>query len=652
VNHNILKIISLLLMVIITIIYPFLVSDIFSQHVNVGPLIFKALSNGRNCINIMLRDANLIIDGKRVSGLLIISFGGEFHTISLKDLARKGSFSICFSKGFENEYERMRRIYSSINISFRPEGVIGVSGKEVIKRLTEREIIGVGMPTLSLSLWLYDEDDHNYIFTQTFSSLHYYISKGYRDAFERIFQDPLAIVREGVTIIIPSLNDLKNDLVRINIQPVVDKIRRELGLLNKSFEITSAPSIINSYIDPDGYIYNYWDFPYDPPKFWIDRVVINTPGITSNDLWQIFISLYGSAYLFSKNKFSTPDQVRDYINSRGLCLREGVHNMDFIVGTCLNPGSYTISWRHTIEPGPFIFYKPYVLSVISGLQTLPPIEVLLMYASGFAGYNIHGLVFMGTLISGQQLYYTYMNMAVVSIVNDEWNNGVRHATIVVPTNMTSYGDVLVLKYDIRSYDDNYWIAIPIPSITPYYLEAAERGDWGTNCYDAYGACIGSCKYITNIFNAISDLMGAIKVKEYLLNSTTYDSLPPITPTLIDSSSASYVYGGSSMASIMFGIFMWAVNLLFEGEFSNSAVNKLFSFLGNFIGFADETFQGSISLLKLYWARTGLDGQSIPVSVEKYTAQNLADAYVQNNKAPLVVRYVIIVGNVGGPPGAT
>jgi hypothetical protein len=259
-----------------------------------------------------------------------------------------------------------------------------------------------------------------------------------------------------------------------------------------------------------------------------------------------------------------------------------------------------------------------------------------MYGSGFAGYNIHGLVFMGTLISGQQLYYTYMNMAVVSIVNDEWNNGVRHAAIVVPTNMTSYGDVLVLKYDIRSYDDNYWIAIPIPSITPYYLEAAERGDWSTNCYDAYGACIGSCKYITNIFNAISDLMGAIKVKEYLLNSTTYDSLPPITPTLIDSSSASYISGGSSMASIVFGIFMWAVNLLFEGEFSNSAVNKLFSFLGNFIGFADETFQGSISLLKLYWARTGPDGQSIPVSAEKITAQNLADAYVQNNKAPLVL----------------
>jgi hypothetical protein len=91
-SHNILKIISLLLIVIITIIYPFLVSDIFSQHVNVGPLIVKALSNGRNCVNIILRDANLIIDGKRVSGLLIISFGGEFHTISLKDLARKGSF--------------------------------------------------------------------------------------------------------------------------------------------------------------------------------------------------------------------------------------------------------------------------------------------------------------------------------------------------------------------------------------------------------------------------------------------------------------------------------------------------------------------------------------------------------------------------------
>ena len=147
-------------------------------------------------------------------------------------------------------------------------------------------------------------------------------------------------------------------------------------------------------------------------------------------------------------------------------------------------------------------------------------------------------------------------------------------------------------------------------------------------------------------------MGAIKVKEYLLNSTTYDSLPFVTLTLIDSSSASYISGGSSMASIVFGIFMWAVNLLFEGEFSNSAVNKLFSFLGNFIGFADETFQGSISLLNLYWDRKGPDGQSIPVSAEKITAQNLADAYVQNNKAPLVVRYVIIVGNVGGPPGAT
>ena len=614
----------------------------------VGPMIVSAGGGSKGCVTIVFEGGDLTLGGRRVAGDLVISFGGETHVIPVKDLSRAGRITVVFNEGSRREEESVRALYSFLGVDVRE----GMSGKEIIKLLSEKGVGGVRLPTLTLTLWLVDEEGSEYVISEAFTSVDYYFSQDldYYVALEKAFQNPLAIVREGPTILIPSIEKLREFFVRVDAGSVIEKLMRELGIENQEQVITlSTQDII--------YVENYLQFPQSPPEFFRDRVMVLTPEVNEtwleNEAWQNFIRLYASAYLFKKTAFTTPEEVRDYLSSplTGWCAREKYFvNFESILSTCLNPSpTYSVVWNHTKIPGSFFwFYKPYVITVISNDQNIPPLELNLVYGAAEAGYTKRGFTFLGILISGSLSYYITQNVNSIGFLSSHWQQGIRSIALIVPTSMQYIHDALLFKWIIGSYNQDYWIATPVPILTPYYEEVVWLSSewWSLDYYDMSGNRVwGTYEYVSNIYALLYNVTGALRSSEKVVRDVMHYQIPP-NRVIIDNSRGNMTYYSESLASVIFGIFMNIVSTLLEASTGNP-VAKLLSFLSNFVGYADTTFYGSAAQLLLQWSRPGAP-QETPVRVVKITSANVDASYNQLERVPLVAQYVVTIGQLSGP----
>jgi hypothetical protein len=620
------------------------------ESVDFGPVIVSAGGEGgQGSVTIVFEGRDLVLGGKEVAGDLIVSFGGETYVVSVKELGRVGRVTFVFSEGLRREGERMRSLYSYFGIKVSE----GMSGGEIIRLLRERGLGGVRLPAITLTLWLVDEDGNEYVLNEAFTSVHYYVSRGleYHEAFEKAFQDPLAVVREGPTLIIPSIESLREFLVRIDSTSVVGRLIEELGIGGRKPTITSGPQDIV-------YVENYLLFPQTPPEFFKNKVSVLTPGVDEewleNEAWQNFVRLYASAYLFKKSRFTTPKDVREYLSgpSWGWCSRDKyLVNFESILSTCLNPSpAYSIAWNHTKAPGTFFnFYKPYVITVVSNYQNLPPLEFNLVYGAAEAGYTKQGFTFLGVLISGSPTYYITQDTNSIGFLSSDWQQGIRHVALVVPTLMQYNYDALIFKWVIGDYDQEYWIAMPVPILTPYYEEVtwSSSESWSLDYYDASGNRVwGTYNYISNIYALLYNVTRALQSSEEVVRDVMHYQIPP-NREIIDNSRVSGAYAYESSASVMFGVFTDLVSTLLGSLTGNPVASKLFSFLSNLIGYADTTFYGSAKQLLLQWRRTGTP-QETPVRVVKITGANVNASYIQLGNVPLVAQYVVTIGQLSGP----
>jgi len=381
-----------------------------------------------------------------------------------------------------------------------------------------------------------------------------------------------------------------------------------------------------------------------------------TPGVDEewleNEAWQNFVRLYASAYLFKKSRFTTPKDVREYLSgpSWGWCSRDKyLVNFESILSTCLNPSpAYSIAWNHTKAPGTFFnFYKPYVITVVSNYQNLPPLEFNLVYGAAEAGYTKQGFTFLGVLISGSLTCYITQDTNSIGFLSSDWQQGIRHVALVVPTLMQYNYDALIFKWVIGDYDQEYWIAMPVPILTPYYEEVtwSSSESWSLDYYDASGNRVwGTYNYISNIYALLYNVTRALQSSEEVVRDVMHYQIPP-NREIIDNSRVSGAYAYESSASVMFGVFMDLVSTLLGSLTGNPVASKLFSFLSNLIGYADTTFYGSAKQLLLQWRRTGTP-QETPVRVVKITGANVNASYIQLGNVPLVAQYVVTIGQLG------
>ncbi len=524
----------------------------------------------------------------------------------------------------------------------------------------------------------------------------YFLSIGYTylDAFFKAFEDPLAIMREGVTIVIPPIKKLSNILARIDANTPLTKLLKELNIINKTFEVVTsfnhstsnkgsvAGALTNSgspAIGQDGYIPNFWIFPEEPPEFWRSRVYVGEPAeefMVENATWLNFIYTYSTAYLFSKSRFSSPGEVRGYLNNLQAygvgeplagCYREGVKAMDILLNLCLPPLPYPyypyyIGWNNSETPGKYMTrFKPFVIKITSTLQNPPVLILSLTRGSGAAGYNVHGLTFLGKLISGHQVYgISSQGRHGDFVIPNDWVAGARYMAISVPIKIRYYYDAFILTYRVMEYwgDPSYWIAIPTPAIIPYYFEEEEYSwdQWDVSWFDALGGCVASSGRTTclvpNITSLIQDWIGIYtyteKLYDHTLRINLYNEIPEFT-TVIDYIGGNYSLVGGGFASVLWGISMSSLSLTFSKH--SMAASIMFSIIGTFFGIADQTFYESATYIFLEWRR--LDTQpNIYVEVVK-VSHSVAGSNVYYNvgKVPLVAMYEVRIHPQpsGSPP---
>jgi hypothetical protein len=514
----------------------------------------------------------------------------------------------------------------------------------------------------------------------------------YMDAFKQSLKDPMAIVREGVTISIPSIDKLYPFIAstRVNISIAAKEIFKRLGITNKTFTVlpsreapeTSAiasdsesgkvsalasypPSLMLQWIrtSADGYIYNYWGFPTYPPSWWRSRA----PYMYS-DTWDLFVQFYGSAYLYAKWRFIDESDLREYINSVSPCSREGVvMKVDDFIGVCLVGANAGGDWwvdTYRSETA-FYTYIPFIVKIDVVSTILPPMHIQLIYSIFYGLYNIGGVSILG------QLIYSYKT-GVVTLdtgdndagIPDVLRYGVKYVVLAPHVRLRYVYDAFILVWNIQSYNSTHWIAIPMPIIIPlYYIEYIHSSySWDHGYYDSSGRCVSS---ISRCFvDNLDKLLDHVKLYTYYnyiryvdIYWNRYDLMPlgseiDLYPIDVISGNDISVSSdiGTTICNIALSIGLSALTMMFgQPPWDEPAANILGSIAGALSGVAVQTFRESAGLLKFYIWRDLYDNayqySYVKIAVYKVThgPTSYQSVYVglgDPKKVPLVTMYVV------------
>ena len=502
------------------------------SSLKIGPLVVEASSEPK-CVELVLADRSLELNGARYSGVVELELGGETRSVMLDKIVKDGGVArVCFEKGVEREIESVRRVYQSIglNVAF-DKGVEGLDGRAIAERFRLHGISAIGVPTVSINLWLLDGNGTIYTSTASVSSLHHYmLVKGlsYTAAFEESLRDPFAHLRSGLKVLIPSLKDLFPYLVRIDPPEFVKKAPGEVSIQGV------AGSHVNTgctFLLGDGCLFNYLNYPAQPPGFWRDRVriVAKPSGVTDDQVygqtWKAFIDLYGSIHLFDKSRYPTLESVRNRLNTvYASAAREGLQSMDEVVSKFANnvafTGSVVLEWSPSMVPGSiFEFKKPFVISLGAFTASDPSFTVSFIYSHFTAGYMGSGVAYMGYVRYLREYYWVSTDMAQIrlSLVPNYVNEGVRYAALVIPVFMEYVEDKLMLTWHFSELTDSstgvsYWVARPVAVVIPYYkiLLISSRSQWGICYYNADGGLVAGNNCATSLnsilYNATSYLV--------------------------------------------------------------------------------------------------------------------------------------------------
>jgi len=627
-----------------------------------------------NCVTIVLRDPTLIYNGSRFSGNIVVSFGREIKIVHLSDAVRRdGRTTLCFGEGIRDEIERLRKIYRGAGVELTESGFVkGLTGDEVFHKLESR-YGSIALPTIHITLWLYDDGGYIYVYSAGVTAIEYYRSKTSEppefNPYTEALRDPFAHVRNGVTVYIPPLRDLYPYLARINVTPAVMDVEKSLGLGGAMQKVIEAHrfSVASGVPLLDGYIYNYWQLPLTPPKFWRDRVA-TLSGVeeekAENMTWQSFVELYGSAYLFSKDMFPTPGSVRDYLNNFK-CLREGPKPIDEVLRECLNPESLELTWINTLESGTsFTFLKVFILA-LNASATSPDIGIGLEYSP--VGVRQQGITLMGAYILGSKLVATGIYGGDFEEISPDYDyaKGWGYKGFAIPSQMYYYRDVLMLVYDVRSYNATHWIAIPIPILLPYYIENIEVEtkpcDSGSLCIESHylrfyrnGSCENyTCKYINNVVDYVRRISKVIAVDEYVLVNKSYvDLLRIASKDSVLEHSQLIKLAAPSLGMALFSVPEELLSKMFgvsvDAWRSDPVLSRFGAFIASFISFSDLDMYYYGGRLKLT-ILASLDSfkpehQNVWITIKKLTLRYASDTYHSVGKAPTAYMYIIVVRN--------
>ncbi|HID41344.1 MAG TPA: hypothetical protein EYP33_04225 [Pyrodictium sp.] len=507
-------------------------------------------------------------------------------------------------------------------------------------------IAGKPMPTISLQLYLYDNNGSSYIGSYVVSTPRYlmqYKRMPLAKAVEEAEKDPFIAIKSEPVITINNPRILGLHKTRMPLL-VEELVARTMGDRKSTPYISASPSTAtaSALCQPFESIW-FEDLYYSassPPNGWLQRVT-NTDAACAENLWYIFATRFSKAYYYPTSSYTAYDAVSATVAVAG--VTSGVYAMDdFIYRIARTSAEACISaeWIDSVTPQFVMYDTPVIGARVSYLQS-KPVEVLLIF-SGFSGtVYISGLTYRELIVYPQDHILSTPITGTIVDYGIYPEHGEWQGYILVPTIYYLQADGVIVQYQVSSvYVDGceYYRVVPIVTFTPLYMQ------YLMDIYDArsVGMPLGSPPP-----SSLDELVW----KPYSVQTYSgYISYAPVGQVLYEDTTA----GGSiyvEAAGVSTNPIKTFTDLVLEGIFgaagdAGTLLSTFYGILGDSVSHA-EIDAGFTAIGVKISIKTFESTTDLPLTVYKSTLKDAASS----SYMPLIGYYTVIVGTVSSPPGA-
>ena len=560
---------------------------------------------------IVVDSSILGIDGKNLTGFIYIAIPTPRNLYAY-------SYPLTHAKTFVIDIRNATRDWTQ----FYVENIEKLRGKEI------------PLPTISITLFLYDREGNEYLVTYSYSTITYYLSKGLgmREAVAEALQNPLALFRQTISI------ELKRGMKGLTISKLdlgkaIAKAKQETGKRIVSFSSFSASSLAldpsTSAVCPDIVMVTYWDTLYNsidnPPPGWYERVKGDLITDTiRKDMWNYYAYYYSQAYLFRSDAY-TLDAALNYVYER--LGGPGAYTMDQFVRKLASEIGYSylnVWWDDVYPQGYTINIDVPIIGIEMHYSVNEPIEAIgTVYKFDYSYYET-GIAFAGIILVGQEnAVGTFERKTIRAYLNTP-----QLQFIMVPTTYSYIGDGFFLAYEHKLVTYNgceYWEIIPISTpFVPYYMKQLSDLD---NAYIYVGEP-----------PTYSDLVWSYSIYS-IYSSTVTNAVPSNTAFFSDDNV--YVSADSDTAGVVTSLIKTLLDTIVSVVLgSHPVASMVYTVASSFFSYAEinAKITGVAVSLDLYRADTLT--QPVLVYVDKYTVKDYTA--LPGDYIPLMTKYIVTV----------
>jgi hypothetical protein len=434
-------------------------------------------------------DKPFMVNGKELLGYVLVYFDvSDVRAVLTHRLQERKVISI----DFRRDIERSRELWSKV--------------VNELSKLYNGSLRGsIRLPTLGVTLMLFDGEGYMYTYTWTFSAFKYnLLVKGMRnhtEAFIEALKNPFEFIERGLVLVLdPARFTLANfSIVDINrALKHVKSLVGERGDISETAVITASSrglEELSTTSPPDRfqdiYWYDLYNSRYDPPSWYRSRLTARSGQIDDpvSHSWYVFAWRFSMATNYAKDKYSFRDAFELFFNydfyfycswpNYRSASGDYVYTMlspDDFVEICLTGYQVDASWSHTYPPNSLHqVYKPYVIFYRSTKNLTFEITYVIFEV------NVKkGLAFFNVLILGREDHSaSYFEIVAGYSYKFDSPSGYYGGGFIIPAVFLYSGDrVLVTWLPTTRYISGreYWSFIPYPVFIPYHEEVSEDLD--------------------------------------------------------------------------------------------------------------------------------------------------------------------------------
>jgi len=609
------------------------------------------------------------VDDVELFGYMVIYFDHEFvGTVLLDQLRARRTVVMDLSSAIEKSRERY----------------------EVEKEYLYSVIRGtVKLPTLGITVFLFDENGYMYIDSWTLSAFKYNLivkQLDLKSAIEDALRNPYRFVEEGIVVVIDPKILSKRLTTKIDLEAWFKHIDQVMGVDRKNIGFAlqqyETGDVKTASWCGDFCRDTYWvelASTYDnPPSWFTNRVILrNTdyPDFYKNEAWKEIAGRFSQATNYAKDRYSLQQAFSKFLNDvdgiKWYCqifynVKIGnytayvdTHPIDFVRECGAIPSGINVEWNNTfpyLPPTLLEVYKPYIVFYES--QYNYQVSLIMMHVE--FGYVKKGITLFGKLVLSQE-YLSQLDVIIYDTFNKNILDqiGAIGGGFIIPSTYLYWGEEILIVFYPRTRtlgNREYWSFIPVMIFYPRLTEGEDLLDAVRvrfnpliiRCSCASSSeinttCDLTSYYCSRLLNrSIYDILRNLSYAEYMfVNITPACNISEEEPILVDRTSSLRLT--IEDGAIVFYIVKTFIDVLFDafsGEY-NLATTLLKYFITS-IGYADLTMNLGVRRFELYMLRNFANCNYVALEIHKnfhYSAMfRVLNATIY--EVPLVGYYII------------